>query len=154
VPTRRFGTEFQFDVPDGWDESREGARYVLRGPGPGLQELIIQSYVLHGEASPALEERTLQQLVDNAVGSLREALEGGLLAVTRPLGPDPSLGVQPAWSMISRATDDGTVFCGAVFRGSRGVLLLTWEAAPDPASAPLYARILYSVRRISAEGRA
>jgi hypothetical protein len=154
VPTRRFGAEFQFDVPDGWDELREGARYVLRGPGPGLQELIIQSYLLRGEGSPALEERALQQLVDNAVGSLRETLGAGSLAVTRPLGPDPSLGVQPAWSVISHATDDGTIFCGAVFRGNRGVLLLTWEATPDPASAPLYARILYSVRRVSAEGRA
>jgi hypothetical protein len=154
VLTRRFGTEFQFDIPDGWSESRDGARYVLRGPGQGLQELILQSYVLQGKTSPTSEEQALQRLVDNALGGLRDTLESGPLSVTRPLGPDPSLGVQPAWSMMSYATDDGTIFCGAVFRATRGVLLLTWESAPDPGHAELYASVLYSVRHASADGRA
>ena len=152
--TRRFGTEFQFGVPEGWEEFREGARYVVRGPGPGLQELIFQSYVLEGEGSPAQEEEALRRLAEDAVGSLRNTLDSGPLEVTRPLGPDPSLGVQPAWSTMAYATDDGTTFCGAVFRASRGVLLLTWEAAPNPANAELCASVLYSVRRAATEGRA
>ncbi len=152
--TRRFGTEFQFDIPDGWDEFREGARYVIRDPGPVFQELIFQSWVLQGEGSPLLQEQALGQLVDNALRSLRNTLQDGLLAITRPLGPDPSLGVPPPWSMMARATDDGTIFCGAVFRGTRGVLLFTWEADPDPTLADLYASVVYSVRRASSDGRA
>src|SRR5215208_5284141 len=109
MPTRRFGTEFQFDVPEDWNECLEGARHIVRGPGPGFQELIIQSYVLQGDGSPEQEEQALRPLVENAVGSLRHTLESAPLAVTRPLGPDTSLGVQPAWSMMAYATVDGTL---------------------------------------------
>jgi hypothetical protein len=154
VLTRRFGMQFQFDIPEGWKEFRESGRYVVQGPGPGLQELIFQSYVLQGEGSAQQQEQLLAGLAENALSALRNALDGGLLAIKRPLGPDASLPVQPAWSTMAQAVDDGTLFCGAVFRGSGAILLLTWEASARPGNLELYASVVNSVRCVATVGRA
>ena len=141
----RTGTHFSYDAPDGWSEFRDGGQHVYQGPGPGLQELIIQSHVPTGGGSHEERSNLLAQLATNALEGLESALESAPFRVLRPLSPDSSLDVQPAWSVVAVAEEDGTLFCGAVLRGTAAVLLLTFEAS-SAESLPHFRRVVTSVR--------
>lgn len=139
------GTHFSYEAPDGWLEFREGGRHVYQGPGPGLQELIIQSHVLTGGGSREERNDLLAQLTTNALGGIESTLASAPFRMLRPLAPDTSLNVQPAWSLVAVAEEDGTLFCGAVLRGPAAVLLLTFEAS-SAESLPLFRRVVTSIR--------
>lgn len=131
---RTCSANFQFDVPEDWEEFGEGGRHVWQGRGPALQELIVQG-MLQGEGS---------------------ALQDEALVIERPLAPDASLALEPAWTAKARAPADQTLFCGAVFRAGDGVILVTFETSPKRREMsrclkPLSVRC--EVRRISVARR-
>jgi hypothetical protein len=142
------GEHFSFDTPSDWPETREGGRHVYRGPGPGLQELIVQGTLLEGGEPTAEREGLLSQVVDNAIKALQSTLQDEELEIIKPLSPDDSLATQPAWTAVATTKDGTTLFCGAAFRGLRGVLLITFEADNAPDQMAVCRRILSSVRLV------
>jgi hypothetical protein len=151
---RTTSANFQIDVPEDWKAFRDGPRHVWQGRGPTLQELIIQGMTLEGDGAPDEESQALQALVENALQATSDTLQNPDLVVERPLQEDTSLAVQPAWSARARAPGDRTLFCGAVFRGARAVLLVTFETSPElKTDLAIFEAVVGSVRPAKEPGR-
>jgi hypothetical protein len=141
----RTGTAFEYEPPEGWAELRDGSRYVHQAPTARLQELILQSWLVTGPASPDERAAALDRLVQNGLSALRSTLLAAPFKILRDLASDSSLVVQPAWSTVAVSPEDGTLFCGAVIRGASGVLLLTFEAY-SAQCLPIFEQVVRSVR--------
>jgi hypothetical protein len=140
----RIGRHFQFDVPDGWEESREGSRWVYRGPQG--EELIISSSFVEGHGSQSDLQTAEQQLFANAMAAAtRGASQEGLVVVV-PLKRDEAITEFPCWSFASETPQKDAVFLGAVLSSGRGVLFATLEGPYSPDPFDTFRRFLKSVR--------
>ena len=141
----RIGRHFQFDVPDGWLESREGPRWVYRGPAG--EALIVSSSFVTGEGSLIEKEAAEQALLSNAMTAARNgATQDGLVNVI-PLKRDESLTELTCWSFVSETSEKDVSFVGAVLSKQGGVLLATLEGPYGYEVLETFRRFLQSVRR-------
>jgi hypothetical protein len=141
----RIGRHFQFDAPDGWQESREGARWVYHGPEG--EELIVSGYFA-GAGGSLLERRAFEeQLLANAMSAARKAsTQEGFVSVI-PLKPDEAVTEVRCWTFVSETRDKDAVFAGSVANGEGGTLLVTIEGAYGPEPLAILRKFLKSLRR-------
>lgn len=140
----RIGTQFQFDAPDGWSESREGSRLVYVGPHG--EELIISSYMSVGHGSPLAKQALENGVLSNALGAARTAATQEGLVNTIPLQPDESGFDVPCWTSVSETPEKDMLFLTAVAQGDRGALLATIEGPCDARLIDVFRAFLKSLR--------
>jgi hypothetical protein len=141
----RIGRHFQFEAPDGWEESREGTRWVYRGPLG--QELIISASFVDGHGPLADRQEAEQVLLSNAMKAAREgASQEGLVNVI-PLKPNEAVTELPCWSYVSETVEKDVSFVGAVLASGGGVLLATLEGPYGYEILETFRKFLRSVRR-------
>jgi hypothetical protein len=140
----RIGTQFQFEVPDGWSESPEGSRLVYRGPQG--EELIISSVVVDGHGPLVDRLSSEAQLLSNALDAAREGATQEGLVNTIPLRLDESGLEVPCWTSVSETPAKDALFLSAVARGDRGVLLATLEGPYAPELIGIFRAFLKSIR--------
>jgi hypothetical protein len=141
----RIGRHFQFEAPDGWQESREGSRWVYRSSEG--QELIIASSHVDGAGSLMDHERAKQELLSNALAAAAEGATQEGLVNTIPIKRDEAVTELPCWSFSSETPGKDAVFVGAVFGSDDGVLFATLEGPYSPEPLDIFHRFLRSVRR-------
>lgn len=146
----RTGSQFEFEVEDGWTEFREGNRFVFRAPpsSAGFQELIVQGTLVTGAGTDEQRQHLVTEVLDNALTALRKTLAQESAIVLRPLGPDTSFRNPPAWIVVVQAASDQTLFGGAVFRGQMGILFATFESN-IPSSVSAFHAFTRSVRLVT-----
>jgi hypothetical protein len=141
----RIGRHFQFEAPDGWLETREGSRWVYRGPLG--QELIISASFVSGDGSLTEVQEAEQVLLSDAMKAARNgASQNGLVNVI-PLKRDEAVTELPCWSFVSETSEKDVSFVGAVLASHRGVLLATLEGPYGYEVLETFHRFLKSVRR-------
>ena len=141
----RIGRYFEFKAPDGWEESREGSRWVYRGPLG--QELIISASFAEGDGPLADRQRAEEVLLSNAMEAARKgASQEGLVNVI-PLKRDEAITELPCWSFVSETHEKDASFVGAVLASGSGVLLATLEGQYGYEVLDTFRRFLKSVRR-------
>jgi hypothetical protein len=142
------GSQFSFEIPDGWGEASDGGRLVFHAPeSEPFQELIVQGSQVTGRGPEAERQKAVAEVFENAVRALGDIVASEPFAVIRPLGPDGTLVEPQAWSVEARSSGDGTLFCGAVFRGPSGVLFVTAESAAE--ARPVFRQFADSVRLVT-----
>lgn len=140
----KIGRRFQFNVPDGWEESRDGARWIYRSPSGA--ELTISSSLVEGEGSYAERQKAEGALLSNAMQAAREgANQDGLVAVV-PLKRDEAVTDVPCWTFVSETPAKDTLFMGAVLTNAGGVLFVTLEGAHGYELLETFRSFLRSVR--------
>lgn len=141
--TKKSGFAFEFEIPDGWGEFREGSSHIFQGP---LGEvLIVSGHVIEGGVAGPELAGARRRLFQNAVESVNSAAAHPELKVTRPLGPDEGSPGVGRWRLSCRTADGEALFEQAIFLNERAVLLVTFEAPEAPLSHTTYARFLQSV---------
>lgn len=141
----RIGCHFQFETPDGWEESREGPRWVYRSSS-GEEPIVSSAFVdddLGLVEREAAEERLLRQWMNAA---RRGATLDGLVNVI-PLKPDEAMTELRCWTFVSETGARDAVFAGCVASSGPGVLLVTIEGGYGPEPLEVLRRFLKSLRK-------
>ena len=141
----KIGRNFQFEVPDDWEESRDGARYVFHGPA--CEELIISSSLVEGAESLADRRWAESQTLSNAMKTAAEAAVQDGLVNTLPLRREDAITNVSCWCFVSETPTRDTIFMGAVAASSGGVLFITLEAPWGPEPLSKFRTFLGSLRR-------
>jgi hypothetical protein len=141
------GSQFEFEIEDGWTEFREGNRFVFQAPPSpaGFQELIVQGSLVAGEGTEEQRQHLVSVLLGNALTAIRKTLAQESTVILRPLGPDESFQNPSAWIVVAQGAFDQRLFCSAVFRGQMGVLFATFESS-IPSSVSVFDAFARSVR--------
>lgn len=142
----RRGLLFEFDVPDGWKEAREGNRFIYRGPQN--EEMIVTGYSLRGTGPQAELDSLRKQMLDDAMDSVRKAAAHPELVTAKDLGRDEGASHLECWTMVSQTRDGQVLLSQAIVLGESGVLLATLESPKNVESFEVFRRFLMSVRRV------
>lgn len=136
---------FRFEVPDGWTDFRDGARFVCQGPGG--EELILSSWIVTGGQPSLAKETAVDRLQANAEHAAMDAAQHPDLVVRSPLTKLPR--TNPDCWVLHAETVDGTIlFLEAVVRGDNAVLLATYEAPRSPGVDRPFVQFLDSLQTV------
>ena len=141
----RAGTRVELETPVGWVESRQGTRWVYRGPAG--QELMLSASLVEGTGSDTERQKAEETLLARTLLLAREAASReGLVNVT-PLRRDDAVAELPCWSFASESREKNVGFLGAVVWTMGGVLLATLEGPLGDELLATFRQFLGSIRR-------
>lgn len=141
---KRVGKYFQFEAPEGWEESVDGSRYVYHGPGD--EELTVSATIIEGKVSFAQRQVVEGTLLDNALAAARDTAAHPELRITRALALEEGVCPLPCWTLLAETRAGDVLFCEAVVRVTGGVLLVTLEAPLGPEARQVFRGFLGGLR--------
>jgi hypothetical protein len=140
------GFRFEFEIPDDWAESREGTRFIFRGPTG--EELIVSGALIEGSGNDDQMSSAMSRLVDNAMKSVARAAAHPELVVIKDLRRDEGAVASgfDCWTLHSQTKSGEVQFSQAVISNRYAVLLVTYEAPNDPDQLRFYRGFLKGIR--------
>jgi hypothetical protein len=140
------GFRFEFEVPDDWEASRDGSRFVFRGLGG--EEFIVSGAILEGSGTGAEIASMHNALLKNATAAMARTANHPDLVTVKPLREDDGVVASPlrAWTVHSQTTTGEVLFSQAAISNGMGVLLVTFEAPNVPEALSRYRRLLKGIR--------
>lgn len=140
---RRNGKYFQFEIPDGWEESIDGSRFVYRGPND--EELTVSATIVEGQVSFSQRQVVEGKLLDNALAAARETAAHPELKITKALAMEEGVCPLPCWTLVAETKAKDVLFCEAVVRVTGGILMVTLEGPPGPEALQVFRAFLGSL---------
>ena len=142
----KVGTHFQFPVPEGWKDTKEGFRIVMKGPRQ--EALIVSGYFIQGEG-PGKEKCSLEdRIFQNTISAAYSTVADAELVIDSELARDDTIANLPCWTLLSHSVKEDLFFGQAIFRNS-GVLFVTFEGPADEKSLADFRRFLNNVEAAS-----
>ena len=141
----RRGFLFEYEIPDNWEEYREGNQYVYHGPYN--VELIISGSILQGTGSAEELETVKKRLIVDGIASMRTgAAHPDLVTIDEPTKIN-GFSELDCWTMASKTADGATLFFQGIFFAEFGTLLVTFECDNRPEAGELFQEFLRGVRK-------
>jgi len=115
-------------------------------------ELIVSGWSIVGSGKVQALNDAVAQLRSNALTAVQHAVDFPDLRVLAPLHEDRTSAGLKCWKIDAQSTDGAILFLQAVVESESGVLLITYETAPNDSSREWFRSFVDSVRR-SGEAR-
>lgn len=143
------GFAFEFDPPSGWNDFRDGNRFVFHGPEE--QELIVSGAVIAGHGSSASYEEIKDDLVANAIQAMKRAVDDPDVVIKNEITESVTAQNLRSWSMDAETRDRAIIFLQTAVEAEGGVLLATLEAPYDESARRIFKDFINGVRPALAE---
>ncbi len=134
---------FKFSQPSGWSCVSDKGRHIFHSPN--REELIVSGASIQGTGETSESEEMVAKLFQNAEMAARKAASHPALVVQKEFCRDERLKNADIWTLLCETVEGDVLFYQAVVRNSRGVLIVTFEAANKEVARDQFDKFLRSI---------